>query len=168
MTCKEVARALRRGELVRPDTCERCGKSAAANGRGLDGHHHQGYDPAHILDLQWLCLSCHARVHGAPAAHAVRTPEQYLAIAQKGAKALYERSTPEQRSERGRNAGRAGGHARAARLTAEQRSAISGKAGRAAQAKLSPEQQQAKGRQVGALMARTGVRGPDGRFVGRA
>jgi hypothetical protein len=164
----QVQQAVRRGELVRTDKCERCGKTAAQNGRALDGHHHHGYDPAHILDVQWLCVSCHAKVHGAPAAHAVRTPEQYETIARKGMAAMLARSTPEQRSERSRKAGRAGGHARAEKLTATERAAISSRAGRIAQAKLSPEQRLAKGRQLGALMARTGIRGPDGRFTGRA
>lgn len=46
--------AKRRGILVPPETCENCGKSAK-----LDGHHWHGYEPNHILDVQWLCRSCH-------------------------------------------------------------------------------------------------------------
>lgn len=164
----KLRRALRRGELTRADACERCGKTDDANGRKLDGHHHHGYAPEHALDVQWLCIACHAQIHAAPAAHAVRTPEQYLTIARKGAAAMYARSTPEERAARSRNAGRAGGHARAAKLTAEERRAISRKAGRAAQAKMSAERKRAKGQQIGALMAATGIRGPDGRFSGRA
>jgi hypothetical protein len=48
------------GRLVRPANCERCqGQSAR-----IDAHHHNGYAPAHILDVTWLCRSCHQTVHG--------------------------------------------------------------------------------------------------------
>jgi hypothetical protein len=54
-------RALRKGELMRPDTCSRCGKAAVGN--ELHGHHHNGYDDEHALDVVWLCRSCHRRMH---------------------------------------------------------------------------------------------------------
>ena len=59
-----VYTALRRGVLVRADTCEVCGTTAAKNRRGLDAHHHNGYELAHWLDVQWLCRTCHMRIHG--------------------------------------------------------------------------------------------------------
>jgi hypothetical protein len=51
-----VADALRRGKLVRPAACERCGQI----GRVV-GHHHD-YDRR--LDVAWLCSPCHKAVHG--------------------------------------------------------------------------------------------------------
>lgn len=52
-------RALRTGELVRAEVCERCGKTAEENGKGLDGHHDDYSKP---LDVEWLCKSCHSRI----------------------------------------------------------------------------------------------------------
>lgn len=54
----EVVRALRSGRLVRPDSCEECGKEAS--GRFLHGHH-ADYDKP--LDVEWLCSRCHGRRH---------------------------------------------------------------------------------------------------------
>ena len=48
--------AVNRGEIVRPDSCQRCGKSEAL----IEGHHH---DYAKPLDVQWLCPKCHAATH---------------------------------------------------------------------------------------------------------
>lgn len=50
-----VADALRRGKLVRPAACERCGQI----GRVV-GHHH---DYTRRLDVAWLCAICHQAVH---------------------------------------------------------------------------------------------------------
>jgi hypothetical protein len=48
-----VARAIRRGELVRPETCSRCG----GRGKGpIEAHHEDHQKP---LDVEWLCSSCH-------------------------------------------------------------------------------------------------------------
>jgi hypothetical protein len=54
--CK-VFRALRSGRLVRPENCQGCHEPSPV----LHGHHHRGYEPAHALDVQWLCPACHAR-----------------------------------------------------------------------------------------------------------
>lgn len=48
-----VTQAIRKGLLVRPDTCEECGKV----GR-IDAAH---ADYARLLDVRWLCRSCHMR-----------------------------------------------------------------------------------------------------------
>lgn len=48
--------AVNRGEIVRPASCQRCGKSEAL----IEGHHH---DYAKPLDVQWLCPKCHAATH---------------------------------------------------------------------------------------------------------
>jgi hypothetical protein len=58
-----VAKAIKSGELVRPDTCDVCGKSPnpAKNGRTqIQAHHHRGYD--NPLDVQWVCQLCHKDV----------------------------------------------------------------------------------------------------------
>jgi hypothetical protein len=53
-----VVKALYRGVLVKATACEHC------DGFGpFHGHHHQGYDRAHQLDVIWLCGSCHWRAH---------------------------------------------------------------------------------------------------------
>lgn len=54
-----VARALRCGILTRPTNCERCDTVDPS----LDGHHHNGYEDDHALDVVWLCRSCHTVVH---------------------------------------------------------------------------------------------------------
>jgi hypothetical protein len=58
-----VQRALRSGLLVRPETCERCGRvpKRMRNGTtGIVGHHH---DYSRPLDVVWLCRTCHALHH---------------------------------------------------------------------------------------------------------
>ena len=47
-----VARALRSGRLVRPDTCEICGRLGQ-----VEAHHP---DYTRHLDVEWLCRICHA------------------------------------------------------------------------------------------------------------
>jgi ribosomal protein S27AE len=47
-----VLRAVRRGDLVRPDACERCGRS----GTIVEAHHP---DYAELLVVRWLCRACH-------------------------------------------------------------------------------------------------------------
>ena len=53
-----VQQAVLRGELVRPDTCELCRKPDDL----IEAHH---YDYSEPLEVQWLCKSCHAGLHGA-------------------------------------------------------------------------------------------------------
>jgi hypothetical protein len=58
---RQVARqvlnkAVAAGEVVKPDTCQLCGSKP---GR-LNAHHEQYARP---LDVLWLCMSCHARLH---------------------------------------------------------------------------------------------------------
>lgn len=48
-----VRRALKRGYLVRPSTCEGCGKTAVP----IEAAH---ADYANPLAVRWLCRSCHA------------------------------------------------------------------------------------------------------------
>lgn len=50
-----VNRALRTGDLVRPDTCEACGAQGP-----IESHHHRGYSIDRWLDVLWLCRTCHA------------------------------------------------------------------------------------------------------------
>jgi hypothetical protein len=68
-----VHKAIRRGDLIRPDACVKCGLQAGDVipwPWPLDGmpprvvglihaHHHKGYAHEHWLDVQWLCRSCH-------------------------------------------------------------------------------------------------------------
>jgi hypothetical protein len=48
-----VARAIKKGTLVRPDTCERCGEECRPEAS------HDDYSKP--LEVEWLCRLCHAR-----------------------------------------------------------------------------------------------------------
>lgn len=48
-----VYRALKTGELVKPLTCEDCGKEAYIEG------HHESYEPDKWLEVIWTCKPCH-------------------------------------------------------------------------------------------------------------
>lgn len=62
--CREsLNRALRRGDVTRPMTCEACGKTPEAriDGRsGLQAHHADYSKP---LDVKWMCVRCHTDEH---------------------------------------------------------------------------------------------------------
>lgn len=66
---KAVRQALKRGTLVRPETCEECdGALKSATPRALHAAHYNYNEP---LRIRWLCASCHAtwdalRKHVAP------------------------------------------------------------------------------------------------------
>lgn len=50
------------GILHKPNRCELCGKEPD-NIRKIVAHHPNGYDKKHVFDVQWLCISCHRRIH---------------------------------------------------------------------------------------------------------
>jgi hypothetical protein len=50
-----VKRAIRSGELVKPDTCSCCGTNGS-----VDGHHPDYSEPLHVV---WLCHACHMQEH---------------------------------------------------------------------------------------------------------
>lgn len=52
-----VKRALKTGELIRPDICSKCGRPCKPDG------HHWSYLEEHWLDVEWLCKFCHKRLH---------------------------------------------------------------------------------------------------------
>lgn len=47
-----VKMAVKRGQLVRPELCERCGQ----RGRRIEAAHHDYTKP---LEVTWLCPTCH-------------------------------------------------------------------------------------------------------------
>ena len=47
--------AIKEGELTRPDTCSKCGKS-----RDIVAHY---IDYSRPLDVVWLCISCDRQLH---------------------------------------------------------------------------------------------------------
>jgi hypothetical protein len=49
--------AVASGRITRPEACERCNKTGI-----MQGHHHS-YAEEHWLDVEWLCKTCHIRVH---------------------------------------------------------------------------------------------------------
>ena len=55
-----VGHAVRDGRLTKPRFCERCGTQPEA--RLLQGHHH---DYSKLLDVEWLCVTCHRKEHWA-------------------------------------------------------------------------------------------------------
>lgn len=66
-----IRRALRKGLLVRPADCERCGGNL---GR-IEAHHRDGYSESARLNVEWLCSPCHRRANNEP-----RPSERLLAI----------------------------------------------------------------------------------------
>lgn len=65
---KAVARAVKRGEIVRPESCGRCGIAPAREHDGRSGmqfHHTHGYARAHRLTGEWLCRNCHVHADAA-------------------------------------------------------------------------------------------------------
>lgn len=60
---RQVRTAIARGELVRPEVCERCGLGGVAkDGRSRVQAHHHDYDKP--LEVEWLCADCHIKTHG--------------------------------------------------------------------------------------------------------
>lgn len=56
---RKVRTAIRRGELVRPSNCVRCGKEdrPGSDGRSTIQAHHADY--SRPLDVEWICSACH-------------------------------------------------------------------------------------------------------------
>ncbi len=52
-----VNEAVKRGDLIRPDECEMCGKKCKPHG------HHAAYSRDRWLVVIWLCAGCHRYVH---------------------------------------------------------------------------------------------------------
>lgn len=52
----KVARAVKNGIIIKPDTCENCGDKEP-----LQGHHEDYTKP---LEVRWLCRICHLDLHG--------------------------------------------------------------------------------------------------------
>lgn len=50
--------AINKGEIKRPDHCDRCELPCKPN-----AHHHKGYEGANVFDVQWLCFPCHKFIH---------------------------------------------------------------------------------------------------------
>jgi len=53
-----VQYAVNHGIIEKPDICSVCGNSGK-----IEGHHPNGKDAAHIFDIQWVCHSCHMKIH---------------------------------------------------------------------------------------------------------
>jgi hypothetical protein len=54
-----VSKAVKRGDLVRPNLCSQCGKRCKPQ-----AHHHKGYAEEFWLDVIWLCRPCHVLADG--------------------------------------------------------------------------------------------------------
>jgi hypothetical protein len=68
-----VRAAVIRGDLVRPDACEKCGdtKRRRDGHSNIQGHHHDYSKP---LDVEWLCAMCHRKETPLPAVMGAPTP----------------------------------------------------------------------------------------------
>lgn len=53
-----IKRALRDGKMIRPNTCSRCLVPCKPQ-----GHHYNGYEREHWLEVEWLCIKCHNAEH---------------------------------------------------------------------------------------------------------
>jgi len=137
-------RALKSGQLLPAKACELCNKVCRTV-----GHHWRGYEDAHALDVQWLCISCHNRVHsarlgglaGGPAYVAKVSIEKRREIARKAGLASMALLASEQRSELARK----GGVAAMARNNPVE---MGSRGGLRAMAQLTPEQRSERGRQA--------------------
>lgn len=59
-----LAKAVRDGRLVRPETCSLCGEKPPETRPGVSGidfDHCYGYAPENALRGQWVCRSCHVK-----------------------------------------------------------------------------------------------------------
>lgn len=56
-----LGNAVRSGRVVKPKQCSRC--HSTPKSRDLHGHH---YDYAKPLEVEWVCVACHAREHFGP------------------------------------------------------------------------------------------------------
>lgn len=54
---KRLQLAVKRGLVLKPVRCTKCGKKPPRE--RLHGHHHNGYEREHRLDVAWLCHWCH-------------------------------------------------------------------------------------------------------------
>lgn len=67
MSCRAattaVCQAIKSGRLVRPSSCEECGREPPLMRSGVTGicGHHADYSKP--LSVEWLCRSCHLRRH---------------------------------------------------------------------------------------------------------
>jgi len=71
---KTFNEAVRRGRLVRPETCETCRQKPPRNRLGrssIQGHHDDYSKP---LEVRWLCQPCHNRHHRNLAAASAASP----------------------------------------------------------------------------------------------
>jgi len=50
-----LSRAIARGDIVRPDRCERCGQGGMVHG------HHDSYNRP--FEVRWMCALCHMTIH---------------------------------------------------------------------------------------------------------
>lgn len=55
--------ALRRGALIRPDACERCGEAPPPEFGGRSAIHAHHHDYSKPLEVEWLCRGCHDQDH---------------------------------------------------------------------------------------------------------
>ncbi len=55
--------AVKRGDIVRPERCERCGESPPPRVDGVTGIHGHHHDYSKPFEVEWLCAMCHSKEH---------------------------------------------------------------------------------------------------------
>jgi hypothetical protein len=73
-----LASAIRNGQLVRPESCERCGAQPGLDrlGRSLIHGHHRDYNKP--LEVEWICVRCHNNDPYHPRARGSANPNSSL------------------------------------------------------------------------------------------
>ena len=54
---QDLRRAVFRGKIIKPQNCQKCGILSDR----IEGHHE---DYSKRLEVMWLCVECHKRIHG--------------------------------------------------------------------------------------------------------
>jgi hypothetical protein len=56
-----ISKAIKKGEITKPDFCPQCGKYVGNPARMHA--HHLSWEPEDIFIITWLCQSCHVTLH---------------------------------------------------------------------------------------------------------
>lgn len=76
---RSLADAVRRKRLLKSNACEHCRTVKPVH--EIHGHHINGYEQSHWLDVQWLCSGCHRQVHRMAPATGFEPITQQLTVA---------------------------------------------------------------------------------------
>lgn len=72
---QKVYKAVKSGDLLKPDSCSKCGSFA-----NIQGHHPDYSKP---LVVEWLCYLCHKKIHLALGSFSIRNKRKPLRMTMK-------------------------------------------------------------------------------------